>query len=442
MSKAPRSLTLLLAIILLSLALPVEAQEGIHFETVTATGHFPEEILFTVIAEGDSDIVNLELSYRVTGTPYTSSRWAESSPASRVQTTFRLDTQVEFYPPGAEFHYYWTATDVAGNVVESPEQVLRYEDNRFTWQEASTDRVAILWYEGDEDFGQAVLDVALRALSRLEEDAGVQAERQIRIYLYARSSDFRGALGPNSPEWIGGQALPHLGLIVAHITSSDLGYEVERIIPHELSHRVLYQATHNPYANNPNWLEEGIAVHNQEVADYDFPGLVEDAAREGRLIPLRALSASFPSDTDLALLSYAESSSIVEFILEEHGPEGLSALVDVFAEGETAEEGVRRALGITLDELEAQWRATLPAAERTPVPGTTPQARPRQSQGQRDAQRNITTGIAILASAACAFLIAVGAVVAGVIIIVRRSRPKQPGGDPQGGQPPIPPGRT
>lgn len=401
--------------ILLLLALlpwPALAQGSIRFEAMAAQGDFPEEILFTVVVESETEITHLELAYRVSGDPFTHSRYPDFAPARRLEITYRLDTQVEFYPPGSEFHYYWIATDASGRTSESPEQVFTYEDNRFTWQKVSTERVSVYWYEGDEAFGREVLDTAVQALERLEQDAGAQAERPIRIYLYANEEDFRGALGPNSPEWIGGQAMPHLGLIVAYIAPGET-YEVRRMIPHELSHVVLYQATHNPYSDNPTWFEEGLAVHNQEVADYDYPLLVREAARRGRLIPLRALSASFPSDPELAVLSYAESASIIEFILKEYGSEGLSALVKVFAEGETAEAAVQRALGLSLEELEARWRATLPAAEQTPVPGATPAPLVRPAAGP---------DLALILPLALTTAVALGVIVAAVVLLIRRRR--------------------
>lgn len=416
MSHLARNALALLVVLLLGTLRPAAAQGAIGFGDISATADFPNEIVFRVTVESSADIVHLELSYRVTGDPYTKSRLPSFSAGRRVTTSYRLDTQVEFYSPGTEITYYWTATDAAGHVAESAAQTLLYEDNRFTWREARNDRVAVYWYEGPASFGQQVLDTAVRTLERLEQDAGVQTTRLIRIYLYTNERDFRGALGPNAAEWIGGQAITALGIIVANI-DPDYESEIGRMIPHEVSHIVLYQATHNPYAPNPSWLEEGIAVHNQEVADADYPYIVEEAARNGELIPLRALSADFPSDTDLAILSYAESSSIIEFILDRYGQEGLTRLVAVFAEGETAEAAVQRALGISLEELEAQWRATLPAAERTPVPGAT--ARPQREQDTGSLERVLR----IVASAmACTFLLAIGVVIAAVVIIVRRQR--------------------
>lgn len=407
MPRPKKACYLILAIVLLLFPTWGRAQQVVRFESVEATWSFPEEIVFSVVVESqDAEIVDLELSYSVTGNPYTRSRWPSFTPGPRVQTTFRLDTQVEHYLPGSEFHYYWTATDAAGSVAESPEQVFVYEDDRFAWKECHTGRVAVFWYAGDEDFGRSVLTTASRALERLERDAGVQVKRQIRIYLYQDEDAFQAVLGPNSPEWIGGQALPALDLIVAHLPTSSAETEIGRIIPHELSHVVLYQATHNPYSANPTWLEEGIAVHNEEELEIGFLLLVEEAAREDRLIPLRALSAAFPSDSDLALLSYAESLSAVEFILGEYGEEGLSALVDTFSDGETAEAGVQKALGITLEDLEEQWRETLPSPDpdwvvSRPAPGPSP-----------------GDWVRILPPAAIALV----AIISGVVVVIRRRR--------------------
>lgn len=409
---------LVLALLVLLLPSAVRAQGPLQIEVAPPIGHFPDEISFPVTAESSAaDVVNLELSYWVTGSPYTSSRWSTFAPAQRVEASYRLDTQVEHYLPGTEFHYYWTAVDAAGNSAVSPEYSFVYVDDRFPWQELTVERISVYWYEGEPSFAQTVMDTAQQALDRLEQDAGVEAVQQIKIFLYAGHSDLMSALGPNSPEWIGGQALPAMSLIVANLSPDDEWTgEIGRMIPHELSHVVLYQATHNPYAGNPNWLEEGIAVHNQEVADADFPFYVEQAARDGTLIPLRALSASFPTDADLALLSYAESASVIEFILERYGEEGLSALVDIFAQGETAEAAVEQALGVTLEELDNAWRATLPQPERTPQPAATPI--PPQAPGT--------------------FCISVGVLAAALAVLVRRHRTLQtePVGEDSPAEPP------
>ena len=50
------------------------------------------------------------------------------------------------------------------------------------------------------------------------------------------------------------------------------------------------------------------------------------AIKQDTLIPLRVLNSPFPDQRARAILSYAESNSLVEFIIEEHGAAKLAEL--------------------------------------------------------------------------------------------------------------------
>ncbi|MEX2314457.1 MAG: peptidase MA family metallohydrolase, partial [Thermomicrobiales bacterium] len=137
------------------------------------------------------------------------------------------------------------------------------------------------------------------------------------------------------------------------------GREIRRMIPHEVSHLILHQATENPWNTPPNWLDEGLAVYNQETPDSDLPDILDDAVDDGRLIPVRALGSSFPLDPEQAYLSYAESHSIATFIIEELGEDEMAELIAVFRDEVSYDEAVERALGMSVEELDAAWKAWL-----------------------------------------------------------------------------------
>ena len=107
------------------------------------------------------------------------------------------------------------------------------------------------------------------------------------------------------------------------------------------------------------------AVHREGVASGMTPeglaALLRDAAADGRLASLRALNASFPYDTEEARLAYAQSLSVVDYILDTYGTAGMARLIAVFREGISYDDAVRRALGLSLDELDRRWRADLAA---------------------------------------------------------------------------------
>ncbi|NIQ80072.1 MAG: peptidase MA domain-containing protein, partial [Anaerolineae bacterium] len=58
-----------------------------------------------------------------------------------------------------------------------------------------------------------------------------------------------------------------------------------------------------------------------------------DAIQDDSLISLRVLNSPFPDSRERAVLSYAESNSLVSFIIEEYGSEKLGELISGFAEG-------------------------------------------------------------------------------------------------------------
>jgi hypothetical protein len=248
-------------------------------------------------------------------------------------------------------------------------------DDQYKWQTLTDTkkRVSVHWYDGDEAFGQNLLDTATAGLDRLERDVNASLTRPADIWVYSTQEELIDALPANIPEWVGGKAFPQLALVLAAIADDENGdSETKRIIPHELSHLLLYQATRNPYNAPPAWLDEGLAVYNQETHYPEEEEYVKAAAEGGYLLPIKALSGSFGADEDTAFLSYSQSRSVVEFILNDsrYGSEKLARTVAAFKEGVTYDEALTAGLGVTVDELDRQWRDSLPY-EVAP-PGSTP----------------------------------------------------------------------
>jgi hypothetical protein len=350
-----------LLLLLLLPSAPARAQEAVAFRASTATPRFPERIEFRLSAAGlGGDITDVRLYYGHVQSAVRTQVRPSFTPGREIDVSFALNLRERYLPPGSHLEFFWSARDSGGARVESPRQRFMLVDPRHTWRERSLGLLTLHWYAGNDAFADDVLATAQRTLDRLQQQVGVAPTEPINIYLYGSTGEFGAALPPNSAEWIGGQAYPALNLIVAGLRpDGGAAREIRRMIPHEISHIVLHQATRNPYNTPPNWLDEGLAVYNQETADPRFPPLVRDAARDGRLIPLRALNSSFGYQPSEAILSYAQSGAIVEFLLQEYGPAKAAALVAVFREGVSYDEAVQRALGLTLEELDAQWRAAV-----------------------------------------------------------------------------------
>jgi len=106
-----------------------------------------------------------------------------------------------------------------------------------------------------------------------------------------------------------------------------------------------------------------------------FDRALQSAVREDRLISIWALSSNFPTDSKQAELSYAESYSVVRFVVDSYGQASMSRLLAEFRQGATYDDALRAALGVDTYGLDDAWRASLglgPALAATPAVAAAP----------------------------------------------------------------------
>jgi hypothetical protein len=422
---------LLIALAPVGPALAQEAAEGAAPAAIPglavveneATAEFPEGITFSLDAETDDPIANLELMYRAPGLETLS----VELPAFEVGTTeLNIDHAIDLrsgeMPPGVDIFYHWRITEADGDVVETPEQTLSWFDDRYDWVPLEGPNVTVYAYDVDPAFHQEILDSAERTITSLAESYGAELDQPVRVWAYTNKEDLYGALAPNSEPWIAGAAYPGLHVLMAVLPPGDIG-EVQRVVPHEISHQVLHQATENPFNGPPQWLNEGLATYWQEAGRDRFYSYALDLAANEEIPPLRTLNGTFPYDRDGATAAYALSLSAVMYIVDTWGDEGMASLLATFDEGVTYEDAVQQGLGISFDELDRQWREDLMAdARQLGAAGST---RFGDDSGGSP-WGSIGDGFAMASGSIILGLVVLIAVVAGVISSLRSRRDPEP----------------
>lgn len=407
---------------------PVSAATGIEVKTLSAKPSFPDRIDFRLEATSQHKITEVALLYRVGVSPIERMAYPSFEPGSDIVAQYSLDTQENYLPPGVWVEYYWTLQDESGDTFQTAPERFSYEDTRFQWHSLQKGLISVYWYEGSDQFGQMVIDSAARTADRLQQEIGASITEDVKVLVYASKDQLFGALPAYSAEWIGGQAYPSLSLILLTIApGADASSEVRRMVPHEITHVIFNQATENPYNAPPTWLDEGLATHMQEQTDARFATALQRAAESGDLIPIRALNSSFPLDEDRALLSYAESASVVEYLVKDFGRDRIQQLMSRFREGVTYEEAIQGAFGLGLGELDREWRASLPysqpeltAVAETPVAQPTVVA-PAETTGQGDSTRVSPTtfpGNVLIASLLAGGLFCLAGLLAVIVVLV------------------------
>jgi hypothetical protein len=375
MNKMRNRLALLAVLLLMLFSIPLSsalAQGGITVVTDEYETVFGETITFRVAAESESEIIDIRLYYQVGGFPATSRAEPEFEPGQTAEAEHEWDLVLNYTPPGSEIAYWWKIEDAAGNELETEPVSFTYEDERYDWRELSSERILLYWYRGEDDFGQALFDRGLEALDQLKEDTGVTVEKAVKIFIYGSHSDLLGALDQGAREWTGGRAFTDQGIVLIGVSPSNLEWG-KRATVHELTHVVVHQVTDTPLGGLPTWLDEGLAMYAEGDLEPVYVAELNEAIESNTLISVRSLSSSFSADSDLAGLSYAESYSLVEFILDQYGEEKMTELIDIFTEGAYYDDALREALGLDTGGLEDEWRAWLGAPPRPTSVEVTPQ---------------------------------------------------------------------
>ena len=337
-----------------------QAESNISVLDSSVEVYFPNKLLFNLEAESYADIVEARLYYQGDKMNYaqvTSEGWADFIPAAKIRTSWVWDMRRASLPPGTAITYWWTIEDAEGRKDKTPPSVVYFDDLRYHWQSLTSDDLTLSWYEGDDSFAQELMDACEEGLARLTSDIGTYPKRPIKIYIYASARDLQGAM-IFPMEWTGGVAFTEFGIIAIGVSPSGLDWG-KRALVHELTHLVVHQATFSPYGELPTWLDEGLAMYNEGELGPSFRFRLDKAISEDKLISVRSLCSPFSAEPEKAYISYAESYSLVEYLLDNYGQDRMLNLLTLLKQGTTYDEALTKVYGFDIDGLDARWRGTL-----------------------------------------------------------------------------------
>ncbi|HLZ07046.1 MAG TPA: hypothetical protein VKT80_00520, partial [Chloroflexota bacterium] len=167
-------LSLSVAVILLAiLAFPVRPTHAATNITVlenVVRSSFPQSILFTMRAQSSFQISSVRVAYRVGDSTVTNLAVANFVPDTKVTATYTIDLPRDYLPPGVTVHFQWLIEDMAGSGAATEWSDFKVSDPRFLWHERTLGNVVLHWYDGDDNFADAVLASASKAFTVAQSD--------------------------------------------------------------------------------------------------------------------------------------------------------------------------------------------------------------------------------------------------------------------------------
>lgn len=372
---------LLSIFVALTLILP---NAGAHAAgTANVTGNradiqFPDTITFSLKADNSASITSVALEYgtdqQTCGTVIARA-FPDFTPGKKVSASWTWEMrQSGSLPPGAEIWWKWHIVDETGAETISAEQRITWLDDIHSWQTVSGGNINLHWYLGDSSFGKALHDSAVAGLDRLENETGIATESPVDLYIYGNFNDMRDAI-LYEPGWTGGQAFSEYDIVIIGIEPKIIEWG-KRTEVHELTHVLVGHLTFSCLGDVPTWLNEGLAVYSEGPLETYSQQQLDQAIANNTLFSIRSLSGGFSEVADKADLSYSESYSIVKHLIEAHGQDQMTTLLEALRDGLTIDEALTQVYGFDVEGLEDEWRAAIGAPVRAQVPNPTPTAQP------------------------------------------------------------------
>ena len=263
--------------------------------------------------------------------------------------------------PGVQIQYAFEIVSATG-ASRIGYATFTYIDRALDWHIVTEGPVEI-WWQSDTYRSTPVSlvgDITAEALSILQSDFNLALNRPTRLVLYTDANRMRADLGRGTRQWVGGQAHADLNVIILHVPQDLDG--ITESIAHELTHILISHATDNPFGRVPSWLHEGLAtVVESAVGSSNLPykQIMASIVTCDQLVSLRGLTGSFPASDAQAIAAYAQSHSLVSFVIDRWGKPAIRQLLDAYGTGITDDQAIQETLGLTLDDLESAWIQSL-----------------------------------------------------------------------------------
>jgi hypothetical protein len=361
--------------------MPIQIAFAAPYADVTnnkVTFSFPETATFSAKLSADANITSVTLEYgneQQTCGEVIAKAYPQFTPAKNSNVEWMWDMrQSGSLPPGASLWWRWRYTDDSGKEYLSETQTATWLDDTHKWQTLTSGFLRLHWYDGDKSFAQDLLNAGLQGLSRNEQQAGLIADAPIDVYVYSSYEDLRDSI-LFEPAWTGGSAYAEHNIVIVGLSQNNSEYD-RNVVIHELTHVLIGHFTFSCLNDMPSWLEEGLAVYSEGKLDANSLDQFDQAIKNNDLLSVRSLNSGFSEEFSKATLSYSQSFSLVEYLIETHGQDKMTQLLGSLRDGGEIEAVLLGIYGFDIDGLEDAWRESIGAAPRAVSAQATSQPTP------------------------------------------------------------------
>src|SRR4030042_996787 len=229
------------------------------------------------------------------------------------------------------------------------------------WEKATSTHFIVYYKKAQEEFIRLIIDKSEDYYNRIAYNLGFTRfnfwlwDNRAKIYIHDNPQEFQSATG--QPSWSGGCAQVNTKTI--HSYPYAQGF-TETILPHEMGHIIFREFVGYDNASIPLWLDEGVAAYQEKARHIAANRISREAIRTGKFINLARLSRinqDMLEGGNLVQIFYAESLSIVDFLVKEYGTERFVYFCQNLRDKKDLESAIKTGYSFNnIQELDSAWQ--------------------------------------------------------------------------------------
>lgn len=231
------------------------------------------------------------------------------------------------------------------------------------WQKQETSHFILYYQQNDHLLADYIMEKAEEDYKRIIDDIGIDPGIKASVYIAPDRRSYRTLQpgGEKTHEWSIGVFYPHQNLILLLSPKAQKAThpDLQQIMAHELTHFILYTVTKEKGVDLPLWLHEGLAMYEAQQWNWHYRRIMAQTALTRSFLPLSSLTKGFPPEKRLADRAYAQSMSLIAYIINKYGADYLNKLIRYLVEGKQTAEAFFQVFGISLEDFERNWHAYL-----------------------------------------------------------------------------------
>lgn len=184
----------------------------------------------------------------------------------------------------------------------------------------------------------------------------IPQDGELRFIIVDSEDEFERYVGQSIPKWASGVTIFPAGVIVVKSTNlvKSTLRDYKETVAHELIHGL--QGNIVPLNLTPVWFNEGLAVYFTKEYNLRDKVILSRAIMKNRLIPLDRLSNVLEFNHQKAELAYAESASVIEFLVNVYGAEIIGEIFKKMQTGYGFMKSIELITGIEYSRFESLWK--------------------------------------------------------------------------------------